>query len=47
MDDTNHFERFFDYFNVKLFALGRSVPLFFCHVNAKLPPKHCIIINFF
>lgn len=29
MDDTNNFERFFDYFNVKLFALGRSVPLFF------------------
>ena len=22
MDDTNNFERFFDYFNIKLFALG-------------------------
>ena len=28
------------YFHVKIFALGRSVSLFFCHANAKLAPKH-------
>ena len=33
-----------DYFYVKIFALGRSVSLFFGHANAKLAPKHWTII---
>ena len=33
-----------DYLYVKIFALGRSVSLIFCHANAKLALKHWTII---
>ena len=29
-----------DFLYVEIFALGRGVYSFFCHANAKLPPKH-------
>ena len=42
MDHTNFFLSGFStgYFYVNIFALGRSVSLFFCHASAKLVPKH-------
>lgn len=41
LDHENYFERFSDYFYVKIYGLLHRA-VFFCHENAKQTPQHLL-----